>query len=97
MTSITIVNQTQGKLCLCFTAILVSVALKLPLIRKVSTSPKSKKSLLRLSVSDDEQLSTRNNVTFLEKLSESSMSLFHQMLFCSHYTHNSLYHYILLF
>ena len=45
--------QTQGKFCLCFTKIksnFFSCAPKLPLIPKVSLSPKIKKSFLSLSV-----------------------------------------------
>ena len=44
--------QTQAKLCLCLTNINIffSGTVKLPLIPKVSPSPKIEKSLLRLSV-----------------------------------------------
>ena len=64
--------KTQAKLCLCFTKInkiFFSGAPKLPLMPKVSLSPKIKKSFLRLSVRDDELLSTPNIIIFPAKSS----------------------------
>ena len=65
---LTITMQTQEKFCLCFIKTNISFfsgATKLPLIPKVSPSPKIKKSFLRLSVWGDELLSFPKIITFL--------------------------------
>ena len=70
ITIITIVTQNKAKFCLSLLKLILnffSAAPVLPLVSSVDLSPNTKKVFLRLSVWDDELLSTLKLMTFLAK------------------------------